>query len=514
MTNKQIISLIVISLAIIASSFFFYFHYFSEIKIPQSKKVEKSVVGVGSCDTTSFQRLKYAVEEIANSDSMKHGGFGFYLSSIDSEKVLIEVNSEQSLVPASVLKTVTTGVGLITLGPGFHYSTRIQYDGTLDKTTRVLDGNIYIKGMGDPSLGSPVFMGNDKDAVLGRWVAAIKALGIDSIHGAIVGDGEVFEEDPISAGWAWEDIQSDYGAGPSGLAFRENLYDIKIKGGSKYFKVEPEVPGLILYNQTVVGTGKDYGYVMGSPYQYERVLKGEIKNGSEFTVNSPVPDPPFFCAHQLYLSLKKNGISASDSSTTTIKLRRENKLEKKDHTTFYTTFSPSLSSLVYHTNHVSQNFYAETILRTISLMKNGFGSCVGGARIVYDFLDTNHIKHGGFYMVDGSGVSRYDGVTAKQLVQLLTIFAKDTIIFDAFYQSLPICGESGTVSSLCKGTMAESNVHAKSGYMSRVRCYTGYVTTRSGRMLAFSMLANNHGYTPMGMRDKLEGLMVLMAELE
>jgi len=521
--KKKIISFVIISVGLLALllSVFFY-----PSKEESKNQTVKSVVKVKKAttsillphDSTSLECLKGAIETLAHSDSLQHGTFGFCLSS-DSGNILVEYNSNQSLVPASALKTVTTGICLNKLGPGFRYSTRLQYDGVIDKFDKTLEGNLYIKGSGDPTLGSSVFNGCDEESILANWITAIKNLGIDSIKGAVIGDADVFDDDIIPAGWAWEDMQSDYGIGPCGLSFHENVYDIKVDGNSvkpKFSVVQP-IPELKLINYIGVNnsTLKDYVYASGGPYSNERYLKGAVKAGNyTFIGQSAIPDPAYYCAHALYLKLKKNGIPVRDSATTTRKLRIRDKKIKKDRTSFYTTSSPTLSSIIWYTNTVSQNFYAENLLRSLSLYQKGYGSTPGGVNVVKDYCEENNIDTRGFFMVDGSGVSRFDAVTARQLVNVLQSYTKDSILFNVFYNTLPVAGDPGELSEICKGSLVEKNIRCKGGYMSRVLSFAGYVTTKSGKRLTFAMLANNYEYSVIGMRNELEKLMVLLSELE
>ena len=173
-----------------------------------------------------------------------------------------------------------------------------------------------------------------------------------------------------------------------------------------------------------------------------------------------------------------------------------------------------MASLVYYTNNVSQNFYAECILKALSVNSCGYGSTSGGVNAVINYWKEKKLDLRGFYMTDGSGVSRYNGITAKQLTDMLVVYTKDASMFNTFYNSLPVAGESGTIRKLAKETAAQGNLRAKSGFMSRVRSYTGYVRSKKGKLLAFSMMANNHSWDPIGIRNKMEKLMVLMAELE
>jgi D-alanyl-D-alanine carboxypeptidase/D-alanyl-D-alanine-endopeptidase (penicillin-binding protein 4) len=518
LTVLQVIALFAVLFLTLYFSFFFYLSPSADKQLSTKKDTVKKdtlplTPEVTKKDTTPFEQLQYALDSLAHKSELLHSGFGFCLVDPDSNKVILEYNSRQSLVPASVMKTITTGVALARLGPDFHYATRLQYDGTI--ANGVLNGNIYILGSGDPSLASDVFHEHATASLMAEWINAIKTLGIDSVNGMILGDAGIFEPDLIPAGWSWEDIQNDYGVGPCGLSFRENMYDIDITAGKGlYCKVSPPVPGLVLHNQVVVnGTvGKPYVYVMGGPYQNERVMYGEV-NGN-YACRSAAPDPALYCAYTLLKSLQRNNIAVKDSCGTVRQLRLENNYSKKERKTFHTTYSPSLSQLVYHTNQVSQNFYAETFLRTLGYAKGSFGSTSAGVGVVINYFKEKNVDLHGFFMVDGSGVSRYDAISTRFLCDMLSAYRKDSSMFRPFYNSLPVAGKSGTLTHVGDATAAEGQIHAKSGYMTRVRSYAGYATTKSGKMLVFAMIMNNQEWDATETRDRLEKLMVLIAELE
>ncbi|HTF05073.1 MAG TPA: D-alanyl-D-alanine carboxypeptidase/D-alanyl-D-alanine-endopeptidase, partial [Bacteroidia bacterium] len=317
--------------------------------------------------------------------------------------------------------------------------------------------------------------------------------------------------------WAWEDVQSDYGAGPSGLSIHENQFDIYLNGsgGHVSMRYSPAIPGMKLYNQCVSspGVGKSYAYVTGGPYQFERCVQGEVNGALE--ARGSIPDPALLCAQLLKKNLEERGIHLRDSATT-IRLIRLNGLKlasEGGRKVITSNSSASLSDLVYHTNQISQNFYAETILRAIGHREKGYGSTFGGVGAVYAFWKNHGVDLQGLFMVDGSGLSRHNTITTLQLVSMLKVLAKDSVVFPSFYRSLPIAGESGTIRKLADGTAAEGNLRAKSGTMSRVRAYAGYVDTKSGQRLAFAMIGNNTQWDATQMRDKFEKLFILMAEL-
>jgi len=348
-------------------------------------------------------------------------------------------------------------------------------------------------------------------------VKAIKELGIDSIAGCIIGDAQAGDQDPIPVGWTWEDIQSDYGTGPSGLNIRENVYDILLKGskGGVSLRTNPQIPGLKLHNQVVSNPkiAKSYAYVQGAPFQFERTVFGEVAD--TLRERSAIPDPALFCAQLLKTSLIANGIRMKDSATTTrlIRLNNIKSDSKETKKTIVTSLSPSLEDLVYHTNQISQNFYAESILRAISMNENGYGSGPSSVGIIYKFWKNKGLDLRGMCMVDGCGLSRMNNITTHQLVEMLRVFSKDPNVFPAFYKSLSVAGESGTMRKLSHGTLAEGNLHAKSGTMSRVKSYTGYVKTKNGKLLCFAMIGNNTLWTEVELKYKFEKLFELMAEL-
>ena len=270
-----------------------------------------------------------------------------------------------------------------------------------------------------------------------------------------------------------------------------------------------------LYNQVIhnPAIGKSYAYVMGAPFQFERTAMGEVS--SSLQERGAIPDPALFCAQSLKSSLKEYGIGIRDSATT-LRLMKLNYIKsnaKEGRKVITSNSSPSLSELVYHTNQISQNFYAESILRAMAWKVNGYGSTTAGVNIVYSFWKNHKLDLRGICMVDGCGLSRLNSITTHQLVEMLRVYAKDSAVFPSFYRSLPIAGESGTIRKLADGTDADGNLHAKSGTMSRVKSYAGYVKTRSGKLLSFAMIGNNTLWSEVELRDKFAKLFVLMAEL-
>lgn len=513
-------------LGILLTAIFIYlFHNYFIIEhkvLIKGKTPNKVITYSKRSDTTALQRIQFDIEALVKQDSMRGASFGFCLMTADSGKVMYQYNADEILVPASIQKVITTGIALNKVGAGFSYSTRLQYDGTIDKTKKLLIGNIYIKGSGDPSLGASTFSSTNPAIILKKWYNAIKDLGIDSIRGAIVGDEELFETDMIPPSWAWEDMQGDYCAGASGLSFMENMYTMNIssKNGKPFVSTNPQLPYLKLRNQLIINNAlsKNIVFVTGSPYMNERFLRGVVKdNITEYKVQSMIPDPAYSCAYTLFNLLKQKGIKVRDSANTVRMLKLENKykrIERKERITILTTNSLSLLELINYTNHWSQNFYAESFLKLIAVKSGYWGSTVDGVKAEYEFLKKNKINTQGLYLNDGSGLSRFNGVSAKKMCELLMLFSKDTTTYKLLASTFPIGDPASAYSKLLLGTKAIGRVKAKSGFMGRVRSYTGYVKNNHGKLLVFTIISNNHDFHSYTLKTKIEKLLVLMCEVE
>jgi D-alanyl-D-alanine carboxypeptidase/D-alanyl-D-alanine-endopeptidase (penicillin-binding protein 4) len=467
-----------------------------------------------------LEQLQIALQELNTDTTLAHGTFGFYLLDVESGEVIAKINEEQSLIPASVMKIVNTGVAMIKMGKNYRFKTRLQYDGELDTINHVLHGNIYIKGGGDPTLGSPVFKTHPK-FVVRQWAKAIEKLGIDSIQGGIIADARHFEFNMTPSAWAWGDMQNGYGVGVSGLSFVENTAKIIIKrwGDDRLsIYVIPKIPYLKIKNvmSKNLKSMKNHSYILGSPYGNEYFLKGGIRSDTkEFEDNIPIPDPALLAAYMLHDFLKnKDSLFVRDSLSTIRKILLDSSYTEKERTTFHTIYSPPLKTLIEHTNLTSQNFYAETILKELAVHAKSFGSTENGVKAVKNFLRRKNIDLKGFYMTDGSGLSRFDGLTPKQLGEILLVFAKDSVHFDDFYNTLAVAGETGTLKSIGKNTILEGNLRAKSGTMSRIKSYAGYVKNKSEKELIFVMISNNHLISGRQMKARFEKLMLLIANLE
>ena len=467
-------------------------------------------------DTTMPNRLyREAVEHLGNDLVLRHGQVGIVVLDVKTGEILAAQNPKVSLIPASNMKIVSTAAGLSILGNDFQFRTELQYDGNIRDS--VLYGNIIIKGYGDPTLGSPL-MPNvpSMRLVLDSFTSEIRRLGIKSIVGKIVGDGTAFENGTAVPTWLWEDLGNAYGAGPSGLNFHENLYELTFQQNQSVgthpsvLNVAPYIPDFQHINEvkSIVGGG-DNAYIYAVPNSTSGFVRGTIPTGNgAFSIKGSIPDPPFFAAWHLRRTLIERNIAVSDSATTQMVLEQEGK-PMFYRTTFFTWLSPKLPDIVNMANHESVNLYCEAILRAVGLKQSGVGTNEEGVKSIVRFWQTKGIDTEGLFMQDGSGLSPRNGITPLQLASMLRSIAIDSQVFTPFYASLPEAGTSGTLKNMFKETPSvKGRLRAKSGTITRVKSYSGYVTTGDGRLLAFSAICNNFTCSQRDIRKKLEQFMV------
>tara|TARA_B100000809_G_scaffold143765_1_gene141330 strand:- start:5390 stop:6853 length:1464 start_codon:yes stop_codon:yes gene_type:complete len=471
----------------------------------------------GFSQTTAAIRL--ALQKMTADKDLKNASIGFYALDLDSNKFIGGLASNRSLVPASTMKLVTTATALEMLGPNKRFPTRIKYTGKIDSNC-VLNGNIYIDGGGDPCLGSQRFPKQYANFI-GKWANAIVNMGIDSINGRVIGDATIFSEQMIPSTWIWADLGNYYGAGPCGLSIYENKCNIEFSSFSKGDSTEitcvyPFIPNLKFDNQVKsMLTHKDLSYIFGAPYQENRIFKGGIPlNKQNFMVKGSVPDPAYLAAFELDMELRLLGIRLANPSSTIRKMKNEGLSSgKQKRRTIMTTWSPKLIDIINLTNMYSINLYAEHLMNQIGVSKYRSGDTGSGTQATTLFWKDKDLDIDGFYVNDGSGLSRFNGVTARQLVGVLK-YMNESENKELFLKSLPVAGKSGTMRNFGKGTAAHGKVRAKSGTMTRVKSYAGYVTTKNKRKIAFAIIANNYNCSSFQMKKKMEKIIIKLAELE
>jgi serine-type D-Ala-D-Ala carboxypeptidase/endopeptidase (penicillin-binding protein 4) len=416
--------------------------------------------------------------------------WGVLIQSLESGETLFSRNATKLLMPASNMKIVTLAAAAERLGWDFTYETQLVSSSPI--ANGALEGDLLVVGSGDPTIGS---RGGAATRVFEQWADRLLANGITAVNGRIVADARAFDREPLGAGWAWDYLASYYAAGVSALQFNESTADVVIRpaatpGVPAYVEVQPIESGLILDKQvTTVATGEpdiDVSRLHGSN---RLVVHGTIPVGAKDVVRAATVDrPALYFARMLRTTLVSNGIRVKGeageyedaypvppSTPTRVLLSHR---------------SAPLSEFARVLMKVSQNQYAETLLRTLGA-KNGSGTAAVGQGVVREVLDAWGVAPDAYILSDGSGLSRYNYLCAEMLVKVLRHLYRDPRHRDAFVGTLPIGGQDGTIAGRFVGTRAAGNVHAKTGSIANARALSGYITTADAETLVFSVIANN-----------------------
>ncbi|MFP5470776.1 MAG: D-alanyl-D-alanine carboxypeptidase/D-alanyl-D-alanine-endopeptidase [Bacteroidia bacterium] len=446
--------------------------------------------------------------EVFNQPAYYGATVAFKIIDVDSSLTLYEQNAQLALTPASIMKLVTTATALEVLGADFQFRTTLYIKGNIKDS--ILYGDVVIVGGGDPTLGSRFFSNRNP---LEDFRAALFKKGIKTIKGNIIADDSHFSEELVADTWVWGDLGNAYGTGISGLNYNDNTVFLEFSSGNvgdttKIISLFPNYDVLKFKNWvTAQNINSDQAYIFGSPYDEQRLVKGSIpKNRASFKVKGSVPNPTLFTASvfKLYLDSSKMNVSGSVLIDRNIHKDSSLVLVKK-------YFSPKLKDIVFQTNQFSVNHYAEALARELG-RKSGSGSFSDGAKYITKYWEKQGVDVSFLFIEDGSGLSRHSALSPNTMIRILELMYLSENK-EAFQNSLPVAGKSGTLINMLKDTHAENNLKAKSGSMTRVRTYAGYVKSKSGRNLAFVIMVNNYSNFSLEIRKDLEKFMQLVSEI-
>jgi serine-type D-Ala-D-Ala carboxypeptidase/endopeptidase (penicillin-binding protein 4) len=442
----------------------------------------------------SQKNLHENIDKLLSNSFYKYANIGISVRDMHSGEVIVDVEKDKMLVPASSLKLITTLTGIELLEGDFRFETRISYDGFVDPGG-TLKGNIYIEGGGDPTFGSGRIPGSmNTTEIIDRMANDICDFGIQCIEGNIIADESVFNSFPVSPSWQWNDLGNYYAAGAWGLNVNENLYSIyfhrngAVGSTSKIAYFDPNIPNLEMTNEVTIAdddTG-DNSYIFGGPYHYGKRIVGTIPQGkSLYKVKGSIPDPPLYVAYRLYTALKKKEMGSHQYKT-----MYQAGADKESRVLITRYYSPVLSAIVRYTNDHSINLFSEAILKVLGLKFRKSGSGTAGVDVIKEFLEKNGLETLPLHMEDGSGLSARNLMSPDFMATFLVHFGKDKGIAQ-LANLLPAAGERGTVKNILRQSKAKGNMWVKSGSMDKILTYSGYCKTATGRMVCFSILLNS-----------------------
>ncbi|MDM5356966.1 D-alanyl-D-alanine carboxypeptidase/D-alanyl-D-alanine-endopeptidase [Peribacillus sp. ACCC06369] len=437
---------------------------------------------------------------------------GISIRSAKTGEMIYERGAQTRLRPASNLKLLTAAAALETLGEDHVFQTELYINGV--QVGHVLQGDVYLKGKGDPTL-----LEKDFDEL----AASLKQRRVKLVHGDLIGDDSWYDDVRYSQDLVWSDEQEYYGAAVSALTASPNEdYDtgtiiVEVTPGEKpgkmaTVKLKPETDYVKVINKTKTESvdgnkeievershGTDVITVTGTIPEHAGVTKEWIS----------VKDPTEYALSLFKKSMRKHGIKVSGE-------RKKGKTPVGADL-IATHQSMPLSQLLIPFMKLSNNGHAEVLVKEMGKEAEEEGSWKDGLKVARNLMNCMGLDMQTIIMRDGSGISQVNMVPANEITKLLYAVQEKTW-FPAYLNALPIAGDEnrmvgGTLRKRMKGTNAAGNVRAKTGTISGTSSLSGYVTTKRGEKIIFSIIVNNF-VEEKGITAIQDRIAVMLAEQE
>ncbi len=446
------------------------------------------------CQSLSGQ-LENAIQKLSKDDQFKHAILGLYVVETKTNKVIIDKNGQLGLSPASCQKVIISISAFELLGREYRYKTFIGTDVPVKDGT--LNGNLYVKGAGDPTLGSDRWSATSQAVVLKKLVGALQKRKIQFIQGDLICDDAAFTTETVPRGWIWEDIGNYYGAGAWGLNWMENQYDVTFKTGNnindatEIIKTNPSsIMKEYKFANFVKTGGKSSGdnaYLFSAPFNQYIIARGTVPMTEKgFAIAGSLPNPPATFLSMFNDYLDKNEIKVLGDRWSNSGHLLNNQPVQSPKQIIDSIVSPTLDSINFWFLKKSVNLFGEAFVKAIAFEKKAVGSTDTGIAIIKDFWSRRGIEKSSLKIIDGSGLSPANKVTAHSLVTVMQ-YAKGRPWFDAFYNALPEI----------------NGIKMKDGYINGVRSYTGYIKSKTGVEYTFSFIVNNFDGGAGAVREKM-----------
>ncbi len=469
----------------------------SETDIRTSARAEARGSIFGIIIIVAFSSLAYAQIPLDRSiqsaiASMPHAKTvaGVCVLDVATGETVFGHKADQAMIPASTMKVFTLAAGVLELGSSFTFDTMLGTDGS----------NVYIVGSGDPGFGDPVLakaLNQSVTSVFDRWADRLAQQGMTTIQGDIVIDASIFDQQLIHPDWEKSDLGKWYAAPVSGLNINDNCLDITINpaatpGSPVLVSLIPENALAQFLNKCRSG-GKGKPVLHHSPGTWDYRLSGRCKKRWPF---GPVafPDPAALTADAFRVVLQQKGIEFAGQL-----VRQRVRLDDGQ-------LSPEVFVLDIHQTSMadvlgrigknSQNLFAECLLKRLGAewsKRNGLGNSSGswesGSHAIAEILKRAGVNIAGLIVSDGSGLSRMNRCSARQLADTLMHLHRKSG-GEMVWQSLAVPGERGSLRNRMQGL--EPVLRGKTGTMRGISALSGYVDTQSGRRLAFAMMFNGY----------------------
>jgi serine-type D-Ala-D-Ala carboxypeptidase/endopeptidase (penicillin-binding protein 4) len=491
----------------------------------QSKTKADAARGGSKKKTAASKKAaaKFAVraEALLGAAPASKGAWGLLIVDAQSGETLYEENADKYFVPASNMKLFTTALALAKLGPDYRFRTTLETHGTLS-AEGTLTGDLILAGRGDPNLSNRKFpyelkeeFDGPPEKALAELADALVAKGVKEISGDIVGDDSYFPRERYPSGWEIDDMVWQYGAAISAIVVDDNTVTLTLTPGERagdpvLAAMAPATPDFTVKCDVVTSSAdvKADLTLTRDPGASLVVVRGTLPaKTTPRKLVLAIEEPAQHAATLLAGLLTDRGVKISGKARAVHvpEMPAEPRAVLAEHV------SVPLGDAVKLINKISQNLHSEMLLRAAARQNGLWSTPEDLGKFPEDFYAAAGIAPGDVVQTDGSGLSRRDLATPRAIVTLLK-YAQEQPWFGAYYASLPVAGEDGSLEDRLKSTAATGKIHAKTGSLEHVRARSGYAETPGGRRLIFSFLSNNMGGKNHEATDALDGLCVAMIE--
>jgi D-alanyl-D-alanine carboxypeptidase/D-alanyl-D-alanine-endopeptidase (penicillin-binding protein 4) len=472
--------------------------------------------------------LSKAIASILGDPTLSHAHWGISVVAPNGSSIY-SLNDGQSFEPASNAKLFTTAAAFAVFSSESRFKTNVVARGTLD-ADGTLQGDIVIEGSGDPSISGRSWPYAGKTERPNPPLQALEDLAdqiakrgqVHKVSGRVVGDDSFFPFERYGSGWAWDDLQWEYGAPISALSVNDNSIYLDLMPGTApgdpiAVAWNPPIPYYALENTAVTGQNGPKPQIGVDRQPGSKIVRlyGTLPvNSKGMHLALAIEDPAEFAAAAFRQMLLDRGIAVAGAAaalhsfpTTTdefLDISREplpsplpsqRSLPEvpvgQNESLLATYTTPPLGQDLTVINKVSQNLHVELVLRDLGKSVLNDGSIAAGARVVRQFLTNAGVDPADFVFFDGSGLSPQDMITPRAATTLLAYAARQPW-GEAFRQTLPIAGVDGSLSGRFTQSPVKGKFFAKTGTLSEVNALSGYLTARSGKTVIISILCNDH----------------------
>lgn len=368
-----------------------------------------------------------------------------YIEDLKTGEVVLDLNGEMPLMPASVMKIVTAASLLSNKDSDMRFRTRVTTEGELRDS--VLDGDIVIHATGDPTIETAFFptCKGLADSIADRLLS----MGVKTVRGSIRFDYPEWMEEPVPSGWKTTDLIRPYGTGYHAFNYADNRMAIRFPSATT---TPPTPAGTVKY----VRSGKKFSLDRDRNRGVIRAAGTVRRRGRTDITSNPNPEGSFEIV--LRNKLTDRGISIGGKGRNT-----------GEEIEIFVNESPEIADILRSMMHRSDNLYAEAMLN--ALTPGGRDKATAYEKEIWASrgVDTKDVA-----IRDGSGLSRDNRLTAYFLADVLAWMVSHANEGNAFVNLFPAAGQEGTVRRFLSDTPLEGELVLKSGSVNDVQCYAGY----------------------------------------